>query len=145
MAAAQVSVGMLGVIATITLQTISAYNLREKLWRDDFEACMDQHDELAARHRHFSFFWCPVPASRHLYCLPDVASVSPTKREYDVCEMKMMDVTDEAPFAMRRPSSASPIVRKSIRSNMSPISTNSNMQFPSKTARRRCARSAISC
>jgi FAD-linked oxidoreductase len=99
MAAAQVSIGMLGVIATVTLQTVDSYNLREKLWRDDFEACMDQHDELAARHRHFSFFWCPVPASRHLYCLPDVASVSPTKRDYDVCEMKVMDVTQEAPFA----------------------------------------------
>jgi FAD/FMN-containing dehydrogenase len=99
MAAAQVSIGMLGVIATVTLQTIDSYNLREKLWRDDFEACMDRHDELAARHRHFSFFWCPVPQSRHLYCLPDVASVSPTKRDSDVCEMKVMDVTDEAPFA----------------------------------------------
>jgi FAD/FMN-containing dehydrogenase len=99
MAAAQVSIGMLGAIATVTLQTVDSYNLREKLWRDDFEACMDRHDELAARHRHFSFFWCPVPASRHLYCLPDVASVSPTKRESDVCEMKTMDITDEAPFA----------------------------------------------
>ena len=99
MAAAQVSIGMLGVIATVTLQTVDSYNLREKLWRDDFEACMDRHDELAARHRHFSFFWCPVPASRHLYCLPDVASVSSTKREADVCEMKTMDVTGEAPFS----------------------------------------------
>jgi FAD/FMN-containing dehydrogenase len=99
MAAAQVAIGMLGVIATITLQTIDAYNLKEKLWRDDFEACMEQHDELAARHRHFSFFWCPVPASRHLYCLPDVSSVSPTKRESDVCEMKVMDIADEAPFS----------------------------------------------
>ena len=35
-AAAQVSVGMLGVISTITLQAISAYNLKETLWREDF-------------------------------------------------------------------------------------------------------------
>jgi FAD/FMN-containing dehydrogenase len=99
MAAAQVSVGMLGVISAITLQTVDAYNLREKLWRDDFEACMERHDELAASNRHFSFFWCPVAESRHLYCLPDVASVSPTKREYDVCEMKVMNVADEPPYA----------------------------------------------
>jgi FAD/FMN-containing dehydrogenase len=98
MAAAQVAIGMLGVIASITLQTLPAYNLKERLWRDDFEACMDSHDELAARHRHFSFFWCPVAASRHLYCLPDVAAVSPTRREHDVCEMKVMDITDEPPF-----------------------------------------------
>jgi FAD/FMN-containing dehydrogenase len=98
MAAAQVSIGMLGVMTTGTLQAIPAYNLKERLWRDDFEACMDKHDELAAANRHFSFFWCPVAESRHLYCLPDVAAVSPTKRESDVCEMKVMNVTDEAPF-----------------------------------------------
>src|SRR5271170_408742 len=99
MAAAQVAVGMLGVMATVTLQAVDAYNLREKLWRDDFEACMDEHDDLAANNRHFGFFWCPVPESRHLYCLPDLAAVSPTKREHDVCEMKVMNVTDEAPFS----------------------------------------------
>ena len=37
MAAAQVSIGMLGVISTVTLQAISAYNLKETLWREDFE------------------------------------------------------------------------------------------------------------
>ena len=99
MAAAQVAVGMLGVISAITLQTVDAYNLKERLWRDDFEACMEQHDELAADNRHFSFFWCPTPQSRHLYCLPDVAAVSPTKREHDVCEMKVMNITDEPPFS----------------------------------------------
>src|ERR1700727_81373 len=99
MAAAQVSIGMLGVISTVTLQAISAYNLKEKLWREDFEACMEGHDELAAKNRHFSFFWCPVAESRNLYCLPDVASVSKVKREHDVCEMKVMNVTDEAPYS----------------------------------------------
>ena len=95
MAAAQVSIGMLGVISTVTLQAVSAYNLKETLWRDDFESCMEKHDELAANNRHFGFFWCPVAASRHLYCLPDVAAVSAVKREHDVCEMKVMNVIDE--------------------------------------------------
>ena len=99
MAAAQVAVGMLGVMSTVTLQVVDAYNLREKQWRDSFEACMEQHDQLAADNRHFSFFWCPTRESRHLYCLPDLAAVSPVKREHDVCEMKVMNVTDEAPFA----------------------------------------------
>jgi FAD/FMN-containing dehydrogenase len=99
MAAAQVSIGMLGVISTVTLQAVAAYNLKERLWRDDFEACMEQHDELAANNRHFSFFWCPVAESRHLYCLPDVSAVSPVKREYDVCEMKVMNVSSEEPFS----------------------------------------------
>src|ERR1700690_2654827 len=86
MAAAQVSIGMLGVMSSVTLQAVDSYNLKEKLWRDDFEACMEKHDELAANHRHFGFFWCPVPESRHLYCLPDLAAVSSTPREHDVCE-----------------------------------------------------------
>ena len=86
MAAAQVSIGTLGVISTITLQAVSAYNLKESLWREDFESCMERHDDLAANNRHFSFFWCPVAESRHLYCLPDVAPVSTVKREHDVCE-----------------------------------------------------------
>ena len=102
MAAAQVSIGMLGVISTVTLQAISAYNLKETLWREDFESCMERHDELATNNRHFSFFWCPVAESRHLYCLPDVTAVSKVKREHDVCEMKVMNVTDEQPYSNER-------------------------------------------
>jgi FAD/FMN-containing dehydrogenase len=96
--AAQVSVGTLGVISAMTLQTMAAYNLHERLWRDDFETCMARHDELAARHRHFGFFWCPTKDSRHLYCLPDTSSVSGTDKEADVCEMKVMDITDAPPM-----------------------------------------------
>ena len=99
MAAAQVSIGMLGVISAVTLQAVAAYNLRETLWREDFDFCMEKHDELAKTNRHFSFFWCPVAESRHLYCLPDVAAVSNVKREHDVCEMKVMNVTDEPPHS----------------------------------------------
>ncbi|MCA1405589.1 FAD-binding protein [Ensifer sp. IC3342] len=96
--AARVSVGMLGVISEITLQTMDAYNLHEKLWRCDFDECMEQHDELAAEHRHFGFFWCPVPESRHCYCLPDTSAVSTTSKTSDVCEMKVIDITDRPPM-----------------------------------------------
>lgn len=97
MLAARVSLGLLGVISTITLQAMPSYNLKETVWRDDFEACMEAHDTLAATHRHFAFFWCPVPQSRHLYCLADTAPVSRTPRDTDVCEMKVMDITDDPP------------------------------------------------
>ncbi|AWM23303.1 FAD-dependent oxidoreductase [Sinorhizobium fredii USDA 205] len=96
--AARVSVGMLGVISEITLQVMDSYNLHEKLWRCDFDECMEQHDELAAKHRHFGFFWCPVPESRHCYCLPDTSSVSTTEKTADVCEMKVIDITDRPPM-----------------------------------------------
>ena len=39
--AAQVSVGTLGVISSMTLNVMEAYNLHERLWRDDFETCME--------------------------------------------------------------------------------------------------------
>ncbi|AEH77653.1 probabable FAD-linked oxidoreductase [Sinorhizobium meliloti SM11] len=96
--AAQVSVGTLGIISSMTLNVMDAYNLHERLWRDDFETCMERHDELAANHRHFGFFWCPTPESRHLYCLPDTSAVSSTNKSADVCEMKVMDITDAAPM-----------------------------------------------
>ena len=96
--AARVSLGLLGVVSEYTLQTMPAYNLKEVVWRDSFEACMEQHDGLAAQNRHFAFFWCPVPESRHLYCLADTSSVSNTPREHDVCEMKVMNITEDAPY-----------------------------------------------
>ncbi|RAS18489.1 D-arabinono-1,4-lactone oxidase [Ensifer adhaerens] len=96
--AARVSVGMLGVISEITLQAMESYNLHEKLWRCTFDEMIEQHDEFAAKHRHFGFFWCPVPESRHCYCLPDTASVSTTDKTSDVCEMKVIDITEEAPM-----------------------------------------------
>ncbi|WEX77762.1 FAD-binding protein [Sinorhizobium numidicum] len=96
--AARVSIGMLGVVSEITLQAMDSYNLHEKLWRCDFDECMEQHDELAAKHRHFGFFWCPVLESRHCYCLPDTSAVSTTSKTSDVCEMKVIDITERPPM-----------------------------------------------
>ena len=94
--AAQVSVGTLGVISELTLQVTDAYKLHEHLWRDDFETCMERHDELTDTHRHFGFFWCPTSQSRHLYCLADTidAPRTTTRETADVCEMKVIDITD---------------------------------------------------
>ncbi|ABL71652.1 MULTISPECIES: D-arabinono-1,4-lactone oxidase [Paracoccus] len=96
--AGRVSLGLLGAISEMTLQLTDSYRLRERIWREDFESAMEMHDELAARHRHFSFFWCPYEQSRHCYCLPDTSATSKSGRTTDVCEMKVMDITDEEPF-----------------------------------------------
>lgn len=96
--AGRVSLGLLGAISEMTLQLTDSYRLRERIWREDFESAMEMHDELAAKHRHFSFFWCPYEESRHCYCLPDTAVTSKSGRTTDVCEMKVMDITDEEPF-----------------------------------------------
>jgi len=96
--AARVCLGTLGVISEITLQVMDAYHLHERIWREDFDACMEMHDELAAKHRHFSFFWCPTERSRHCYCLPDTSATSSSGKTTDVCEMKVMDMTDAEPM-----------------------------------------------
>lgn len=96
--ATQVNIGMFGVISEMTLQVSDAYWLHDRVWREDFESLMERYDELAAKHRHFGFFWCPTSESRHLYCLPDTEKVSLSKKDFDVCEVKVMDMTDERTF-----------------------------------------------
>lgn len=93
--ASRVSAGTLGVISEMTLQLMDSYNLHERIWREDFDACMEMHDELAEKHRHFSFFWCPTEKSRHCYCLPDTSATSKSGRTTDCCEIKVMDITDQ--------------------------------------------------
>nr|WP_189660517.1 D-arabinono-1,4-lactone oxidase [Pseudomonas vlassakiae] len=96
--AARVSMGVLGIASEITLQVTDAFNLHERIWREDFESLMERHDELAKKHRHFSFFYCPYEQSRHCYCLPDTAATSKDGKTTDVCEVKVMDITDRPPF-----------------------------------------------
>ena len=64
--ATQVNIGMFGVVSEITLQVTDAFWLHDRVWREDFDALMEQYDALAATHRHFGFFWCPTSASRDL-------------------------------------------------------------------------------
>ncbi|CAI3800622.1 hypothetical protein DBADOPDK_02588 [Pseudomonas sp. MM223] len=92
--AGRVSLGVLGIVSELTLQVTDSFNLHERIWREDFESVMEKHDELARKHRHFSFFWCPYEQSRHCYCLPDTAATSTSGRTTDVCEVKVMDITD---------------------------------------------------
>ncbi|KFX69761.1 FAD-dependent oxidoreductase [Pseudomonas taeanensis MS-3] len=96
--AGRVSLGVLGAISEITLQVTNSFNLHERIWREDFESVMEKHDEMAKKHRHFSFFWCPYEQSRHCYCLPDTSATSKTGRTTDVCEVKVMDITDRPIF-----------------------------------------------
>jgi FAD/FMN-containing dehydrogenase len=67
--AAQVSVGMLGVMTSLTLEVASAYRLRERIDHQPFTDVIAQWDELVAGHRHFSFFWLPSEQSARLYNL----------------------------------------------------------------------------
>jgi FAD/FMN-containing dehydrogenase len=57
--AARVSLGALGVVTAARLRCVPAYRLHERVWRTSVEAILAGQGELAARHRHFEFFWFP--------------------------------------------------------------------------------------
>ena len=57
--AAQVAVGMLGVMTRLELEVTDAYRLREQVGLRSWEDVMEQWDELVSEHRHFGFFWLP--------------------------------------------------------------------------------------
>ncbi len=80
--AAQVAVGMLGVVTELELQVAPAYRLREHVANWSWAEAWEPFDELARAHRHFSFFWMPSDASAVLYGLDARA---------DECHVKIYD------------------------------------------------------
>jgi FAD/FMN-containing dehydrogenase len=85
--AAQVSVGMLGVMTSLTLEVASAYRLTERIDHRPFADVLAQWDELVAGHRHFSFFWLPSEGSARLYNL----ATPPGQAMTDTCYVKLYD------------------------------------------------------
>jgi FAD/FMN-containing dehydrogenase len=67
--AAQVAVGMLGVITRMELQVTDAYRLQEQVGLWPWQEVLDRWDELVADHRHFGLFWLPTEESGALYNL----------------------------------------------------------------------------
>ena len=88
--AAQVSVGMLGVMTSLTIEAVPAYRLSERIEHWPIGDVLGGWDELFAGHRHFSFFWLPSEASAELYGLATPAG----RRMTDTCYVKLYD---EAP------------------------------------------------
>ena len=67
--AAQVAVGMLGVVTQLELGVTDAYRLREHVSLRTWDDVMEHWDELVSEHRHFGFFWLPSEESASLYNL----------------------------------------------------------------------------
>lgn len=67
--AVQTSVGMLGVITELELEAAPAYRLAERIEHWPWDEAWQRFDELAAEHRHYSFFWMPSEDSAALYGL----------------------------------------------------------------------------
>ncbi|MEP7200818.1 MAG: D-arabinono-1,4-lactone oxidase [Chloroflexota bacterium] len=75
--AAQVSLGLLGVVSQIALRLLPAYRLHERTWVASFDECFAQMDALIAENRHWEFFWSPRD---------------------DACAMKTLNPTTAEPF-----------------------------------------------
>ncbi len=67
--AAQVAVGMLGVVTRVELEVTDAYRLKERVGLWPWDEVMGRWDELVRAHRHFGFFWLPTEESGSLYNL----------------------------------------------------------------------------
>ncbi|HLY30742.1 MAG TPA: D-arabinono-1,4-lactone oxidase [Ktedonobacterales bacterium] len=57
--AAQVSVGALGVIASVTLRVVPAKRLRFQVRREKVDYCIANVERLKQENTHFEFFWLP--------------------------------------------------------------------------------------
>ena len=74
--AAQVSLGLLGLVSQVTFRVVPAYRLRERTWVAGVESCLAEFDSLDQSNRHVEFFW--VPAT-------------------DKCALKALSATEEEP------------------------------------------------
>ncbi len=89
--AAQVSVGLLGVITRVTMEAMGAYRLRESNQVLPLRQVLDMWEQAPSAHRHYSLFWAPADASSALYGLPPFPA--------DHCYVKMLEelpITSEA-------------------------------------------------
>ncbi len=84
--AAQVAVGMLGVVTRLELEVTETYRLREQVGLRSWDDVMEHWDELVSEHRHFGFFWLPTEESAALYNLE-----SHGERLTDQCYVKVYD------------------------------------------------------
>jgi FAD/FMN-containing dehydrogenase len=61
--AAQVSLGVLGIIASVTLQLLPAYRLDYTWRRETLDACLSNIENERRENRNFEFFWLPYSNS----------------------------------------------------------------------------------
>ncbi|MER8798261.1 MULTISPECIES: D-arabinono-1,4-lactone oxidase [unclassified Mesorhizobium] len=95
--AAKVSIGMFGVVLSVTMKLVPAFDLHDKIWREDFEECMDHLDQLCQQNRSLRVFWCPTEHSASLYSLPNTFGMGRTRSKSDVCELRTLNVTAQSP------------------------------------------------
>ncbi|MGI9254360.1 MAG: FAD-binding protein, partial [Thermomicrobiales bacterium] len=58
--AARLSIGLLGVLARVTIGTVPAYKLRERCQAMPFDACLSAYPAIEAERRNAEFWWLPA-------------------------------------------------------------------------------------
>jgi FAD/FMN-containing dehydrogenase len=81
------SLGMFGLIASLTLQAVPSYNILKSSWNADVEDCISNLQRTLAANRTFWFFWLPRAESADLFELPAGVPARNT-RDYDICHMR---------------------------------------------------------
>lgn len=93
------SIGMFGIIVSITLQAVPSYNIHKRSWNTDTEDCIEGLQQRLKDNRTFWFFWLPHRTSADLFVLPD-GIPSTASRDADICHMRTYNavpVDDPAP------------------------------------------------
>ncbi|KUI29305.1 hypothetical protein AU194_20760 [Mycobacterium sp. GA-2829] len=90
LAAARVSVGMLGVITSLTLDVAPSFKIVETVHHWAYDELIDRWEHGFADHRHFSFFWCPTSTANELYDLECPSGL-------DMRDMARVKICDPAP------------------------------------------------
>ncbi|HWE32011.1 MAG TPA: D-arabinono-1,4-lactone oxidase [Solirubrobacteraceae bacterium] len=94
--AAQVSVGMLGVMTQLELEVTSQYRLSERVDLWPWQEVLERWDELVHEHRHFGFFWLPIEESAALYNLSGHGEPMADKCYVKIYDEPAPDVPDSA-------------------------------------------------
>jgi FAD/FMN-containing dehydrogenase len=81
------SIGMLGIVVSVTLQAVPSYNILKRSWNTDTADCLDGLHPRLKDNRTFWFFWLPHKSSADLFVLPD-GLPSNTTRDSDTCHMR---------------------------------------------------------
>lgn len=84
---ARLSLGSLGVITRFRLKLVPSFALSEMSYVADANTVLNNLEDLAAKHRHFEFFWFPY-ADRVVVKTLDVATDAQPERALDIPTMK---------------------------------------------------------
>jgi FAD/FMN-containing dehydrogenase len=98
LAAAQLSLGMLGVMTTITLEVEPAHGLHESLFFLSVEDALARWDELIESHHHYGFFYLPRADSYAAFGGDQIPPPPPGSE--DICFGMARDLIDSAEIDM---------------------------------------------